>query len=54
MGRFNLPTWQWLHGVAATGTFTKAKDAVWPTNTFFTENNGESGIPSGWTVVDAQ
>ena len=38
---------EWLSGVAATGTFTKAKSATnWTT--------GESGIPEGWTVVDAQ
>ena len=38
---------EWLSGVAASGTFTKAKSATkWTT--------GESGIPEGWTVVDAQ
>lgn len=34
----------WLLGVAATGTFVKAPGVTWPT--------GDSGIPSGWTVVD--
>lgn len=33
----------WVNGVAANGTFTKA-DAWWPT--------GTNGIPSGWTVVE--
>ena len=36
----------WVGGVASTGTFTKAKSMTsLPT--------GESGIPTGWTVVDA-
>ena len=40
-------TTNWLNGVAATGTFTKAASmSSWTT--------GASGIPSGWTVVDAQ
>ena len=39
-------TTDWLSGVAATGTFTKAAGMTgWPTNS-------ASGIPSGWTVVD--
>ena len=39
-------TYQWLHNVAANGTFVKdASMQNWPT--------GESGVPSGWTVVDA-
>ena len=37
----------WLSGVAATGTFTRANGVTWPTNS-------ASGIPSGWTVEDAQ
>ena len=38
-------TTAWLDGVAADGTFTKAAGMTgWTT--------GESGIPSGWTVVD--
>lgn len=37
-------TMDWLSGVAANGTFTKAAGAVWP--------SGESGIPNGWTVVE--
>ena len=36
---------EWLSGVAASGTFTKS------TNNWKT---GESGIPEGWTKVDAQ
>ena len=37
----------WLDGVAATGTFTKAATmSIWP--------EGTSGIPSGWTVKDAE
>ena len=35
----------WVSGVAATGTFVKAAGATWPT--------GASGIPSGWTVINA-
>ncbi len=39
-------TYQWLNGVAATGTFTKAESMTgWTT--------GVSGIPSGWTVKNA-
>lgn len=38
-------TLSWVNGVAATGTFVKAASATW--------NTGESGIPSGWTVVNA-
>ena len=38
---------QWLNGVAPNGVFIKSPDmSAWPT--------GESGIPEGWTVVDAQ
>ena len=37
----------WLDGVSASGTFVKAKDmASW--------GSGVSGIPSGWTVEDAE
>ena len=36
----------WVEGVAATGTFTKAASMT-------TLPTGASGIPSGWTVVDA-
>lgn len=40
-------TTKWLSGVAASGTFTKAASMEsWTT--------GGSGIPSNWTVVDAQ
>ena len=37
-------TMGWLHNVSSTGTFTKAAGVTWPT--------GDSGIPSGWTVVE--
>ena len=36
----------WVEGVAATGTFTKAAEMT-------TLPTGVSGIPSGWTVVDS-
>ncbi len=40
-------TKNWLNGVAATGTFTKAAGMTgWPTNS-------ADGIPSGWTVRDS-
>ena len=35
----------WVQGVAATGTFTKAASMT-------TLPTGDSGIPSGWTVVN--
>ena len=39
-------TEQWVQGVSSTGTFVKnSRNHYWST--------GESGIPSGWTVVDA-
>ena len=39
-------TTNWLKDVSSTGTFIKSKDMKdWPT--------GEDGIPSGWTVIDA-
>ena len=38
-------TTEWLDGVAATGTFTKASGATWPTSV--------DGIPDGWTVENA-
>ena len=34
----------WTTSVASTGTFYKAAGVEWP--------EGESGIPSGWTVVE--
>lgn len=41
-----MATEDWVDGVASTGTFTKAADMTsW--------QSGTSGIPSGWTVVDA-
>ena len=41
-------TYYWLSGVSATGTFTKAASATtWPTSS-------SNGIPSGWTVVNAE
>lgn len=45
----NIPnsncTTNWLRDVAAEGTFTKAAGVVWP--------EGASGIPEGWTVIEA-
>jgi len=35
----------WVKNVASTGTFTKHQDMT-------TLPSGDSGIPSGWTVVD--
>lgn len=35
----------WLSNTSSTGTFTKAAGVTWPT--------GTSGIPEGWTVVEA-
>ena len=35
----------WLYNVSPTGTFIKHPNATWP--------SGESGIPTGWTVQDA-
>ena len=40
----NNSTYQWLYGVAATGTFTAATGTTWPA--------GADGIPSGWTRVN--
>lgn len=37
-------TYNWLSGVAASGTFTKASGVDW--------TSGDSGIPEGWTVVE--
>ena len=34
----------WLNGVSPTGTFVKKAGVTWPT--------GDSGIPSGWTVIE--
>jgi hypothetical protein len=40
-------THYWVYGVSSTGTFVKHPGmSKWPTN--------ETGIPSGWTVVDAE
>ena len=39
----NNSTYNWLNGVAASGTFTKAAGASWP--------DGDNGIPSGWTTI---
>lgn len=36
----------WLSGVAATGVFEKPATSTWST--------GASGIPEGWTVIDAE
>lgn len=38
-------TSNWLSGVSSTGSFVKDANTTWPT--------GTSGIPTGWTVVDA-
>jgi hypothetical protein len=39
-------TYNWVNGVAANGTFTKAASmSSWTT--------GVDGIPTGWTVEDA-
>jgi len=38
-------TEKWLEDVASSGTFTKAAGVAW--------GEGMSGIPSGWTVVEA-
>lgn len=38
-------TYLWLQGVSSTGTFVKHPNATWPSDT--------SGIPTGWTVIDA-
>ena len=40
----NNSTYYWLYGVSASGTFTKPNGLP--------EENGESRIPSGWTVVN--
>jgi hypothetical protein len=37
-------TYNWVSGVSETGIFVKAEGVEWTT--------GNSGIPSGWTVVD--
>lgn len=37
---------RWVKGVASTGTFYKASGVTW--------TSGESGIPTGWAVVDYQ
>ena len=36
----------WVYNVASAGTFVKAASATWET--------GDSGIPSGWTIIDDQ
>lgn len=41
----NTSTYEWLNFVAATGTFIKAKGASWTTDS-------DSGIPSGWNVIE--
>ena len=35
--------YKWVKDVSSTGTFIKAAGVTWP--------SGESGIPSGWTIV---
>lgn len=39
----NNSTTNWVNGVSASGTFTAASGASWP--------SGNNGIPSGWTVL---
>jgi hypothetical protein len=39
-------TWNWVQGVASTGTFVKSTSATWTTT-------GVNGIPTGWTVETA-
>lgn len=41
----NISLNTWVNGVSSTGTFVKASGATWST--------GASGIPSGWTVINA-
>lgn len=41
----NSCLYNWTNGVSSTGTFTKASGVTW--------QSGESGIPTGWTVIDA-
>ena len=41
----NACTLNWVYDVAATGTFVKDANTTWP--------SGTSGIPSGWTVINA-
>lgn len=36
-------TYNWLNGVASSGTFVKNKDATWTLS-------GASGVPNGWTI----
>lgn len=38
-------TYDWVYGVASTGTFVKNSATTWP--------SGKIGIPTGWTVQDA-
>ena len=37
----------WVNGVASSGTFVKNPNATW-------DVVGESGVPSGWTIVNAE
>ena len=39
-----LSLFNWVNGVASTGTFVKKAGVTWPT--------GRYGIPSGWTVIE--
>ena len=45
IGSATSPTFEWVSGVASTGTFVKHPNATW-------WETGISGIPEGWTVVD--
>jgi hypothetical protein len=39
--------YNWVQGVSSTGTFVKHPDMI-------SLPSGTSGIPSGWTVIDAE
>ena len=44
--QYSKATESWTYGVAPTGTFYKHPDATWI--------SGVNGIPSGWTILDAE
>lgn len=44
-GIINDNYYNWLNGVASSGTFIKAAGVNWTTGTGY-------GIPSGWTVIE--
>ena len=43
---YDSSTWGWVSNVSSTGTFIKSAGVNWP--------RGDDGIPTGWTVIDAQ